>query len=88
MTSKYIPKFRRLPPPISRPETDWPAVLNFLISRGFPKKRLADYTGMTRERIYSVLAGRLEPLHSEGQLLLTLHAQESKPRDTGAKWTS
>ena len=51
---------------------DWARVCMDILSRGVSKNRLALAAGSTRERVYSMLAGRYKPTWAEGQALLCI----------------
>lgn len=70
-TSKYyVRKYKPIPELPVVPAPDWFQLINYFIRQGYPKLRIAKVTGMTREKVYSILRGQYVPNWHEGQLLL------------------
>jgi len=72
----YQRKYRQLPTHFFRKDHPWPLIINYLLSRGYPKARLALFLSTTRERLYSILSSRLSPTWAEGELLFALYTYE------------
>ncbi len=54
-------------------EPNWPALIGRLCQKSIPKKQIAERCDMTRQVLYSIIAGKSVPYWRQGQLLIDLH---------------
>lgn len=54
-------------------EPDWSELISDLCRNSIPKKQIAERCDMTRQVLYSIIAGRSVPYWRQGQLLIDLH---------------
>lgn len=60
------------PPLLAQPdEHNWAALSLELCSYGYAKAKIAESVGLTRQQLYSVISGELEPSWAQGELILT-----------------